>query len=67
MKLKQVDTNLGEFTISIHDKVRTGTVVVSKFYTHEYAPAYKEFLFFDIMTGEFFAKYGVQAAWIRLP
>lgn len=67
MKLKQVDTDLGQFTININNRERTGNIVVSEFFANKYPVGYKEYFFFCDQTGEFFAKYGTQAAWIRLP
>lgn len=67
MKLKQVHTHLGEFTINVQGKERTGQIVVSGFYANKYAPEYKEFYFYDNANDTVFAKYGTQAAWIRLP
>lgn len=67
MKLKQVDTHLGEFTIKVLNKTLSGQVVMSAFYQDKYAPLYKEFYFYDNASQDRYAKYGTQAAWIRLP
>ncbi len=65
MKLKQVDTVLGRFTIEVHGKTMVGDIVVSGFYSNRYAPEYKEFFFYT--DNAVYAKYGIGAAWIRLP
>lgn len=68
MKLKQVDTVLGQFTIKIQNKLLTGDIVMSGFYQNVYAPVFKEFYFYsfdDALT--IYAKYGINGAWIRLP